>query len=310
MAAGARPGPGRRYELVFADRALITLVYLRTGLTHDALAALYEVGSSTIGRAVGEIRSLLAMRGLAVPDRSGLRLRTLEDVFAYAEAEAVTLRVDGTETQVRRPPANRPGRSAFISGKRRQNTIKTTTISDHQGRTLWSGAERPGRMHDQTALRTEGLAEQLRYRLRVKAEVDEGYRGLANEIFPTRSRRRRGNRKPRRRTAEREVRMARNAPPPVLPPDLRRARRRRTQAVASAAAIHRTPRNLRRHSSGHRRARLRPRSQARHPTQDEHRTRARLRDGLLNHPPAEPPDPHAPISIAGQAVSLPTCLLR
>lgn len=48
----------------------------------------------------------------------------------------ITLRIDGTETQVRRPRANRPGRRAFVSGKRRQNTIKTTTISDHQGRTL------------------------------------------------------------------------------------------------------------------------------------------------------------------------------
>ncbi|MGW8358060.1 transposase family protein [Streptomyces wedmorensis] len=53
----------------------------------------------------------------------------------------------------------------------------------HQGRTLWSGAERPGQMHDQTAGRTEGIAEQFRQYPRVKAEVDEGYRGLANE-FP------------------------------------------------------------------------------------------------------------------------------
>ena len=99
------------------------------------------------------------------------------------EAENVTLRIDGTETQVRRPRAGRPGRAAFVSGKRKQNTIKTTTISDGQGRTLWCGAVRPGRMHDQTAMRTEGIAEHFRPYPRVKAEVDEGYRGLANE-FP------------------------------------------------------------------------------------------------------------------------------
>ncbi|MDJ0460742.1 transposase family protein [Streptomyces sp. H27-C3] len=103
-------------------------------------------------------------------------------MFAYAEAEDVTLRIDGMETQVRRPQAGRPGRRAFVSGKRRQNTIKTTTISDHQGRTLWSGAERPGRMHDQTAMRTEGIAEQFHQHPGVKAEVDDGYRGLANEF--------------------------------------------------------------------------------------------------------------------------------
>ncbi|MEU9800352.1 transposase family protein [Streptomyces sp. NPDC051000] len=176
-------GAGPKYELVFADRVLATLVHLRTGLSHEALAVIYEVGSSTIGRAISEIRPLLAERGFAVPDRPGIRLRTLADVFAYAAAENITLRVDGTETQVRRPKAHYPGRRAFVSGKRRQNTIKTTTISDQQGRTLWSGAVRPGRMHDQTAVRTEGIADQLRQHPTVKAEVDEGYRGLANE-FP------------------------------------------------------------------------------------------------------------------------------
>jgi hypothetical protein len=176
-------GAGPKYELAFHDRLVITLAYLRTSLPQDALAVVYDVGSSTIGRAIQEIRPLLAARGFAVPGRPGLRLRTLEDVFAYAEAENVELRLDGAETQVRRPRAGRPGRRAFVSGKRKQNTIKTTTFSDGQGRLLYSGAERPGRMHDQTAVRTEGIAEQFRTRPGVKAKVDSGYQGLAKE-FP------------------------------------------------------------------------------------------------------------------------------
>ncbi len=56
------------------------------------------------------------------------------DVFAYAAAHRVELRIDGIETQVRPPRANRPGRRAFVSGKRKHNTIKTTTISDGRGR--------------------------------------------------------------------------------------------------------------------------------------------------------------------------------
>ncbi|MFF4139185.1 transposase family protein [Streptomyces mirabilis] len=176
-------GAGRKHELVFTDRVLVALVHLRTQLPHAALAELYGVGRSTVTEAIGEIRPLLADRGFAVPGQSGLRLRTLADVFAYADAEGVTLRIDGTETQVRRPKAHRSGRCAFVSGKKKQNTMKTTTISDGQGRTLWSGADRPGRMHDQTAMRTEGIAEQFRLHPDVRAEVDEGYRGLANE-FP------------------------------------------------------------------------------------------------------------------------------
>lgn len=179
-------GAGPKYELVFTDRLLATLVHLRTGLTYEALGLIYQVGKSTIGRAVAEVRPLLAARGFAVPQRPGLRLRTLEDVFAYAEAEGVTLRIDGMETQVRRPKSHWPGRRAFVSGKRKQNTVKTTTISDGQGRTLWSGAVRPGRIHDQTCVSTEGIAEQFRLHPGVKAEVDDGYRALRTSS-PTRS---------------------------------------------------------------------------------------------------------------------------
>lgn len=40
------------------------------------------------------------------------------------------------------------------------------------------GAVRPGRMHDQTAIKTEGIEELLRRHDDVHAKVDAGYRGL------------------------------------------------------------------------------------------------------------------------------------
>ncbi|MFJ8775016.1 transposase family protein [Streptomyces microflavus] len=178
-AAGAGPG----HDLVFVDRVITTLVVLRFQLPYQALAELYQTSRFTIGRAVREIRGLLAARGFAVPDGSGVRLRTLDDVFAFAEAEGVTLRIDGTEVQVRRPKAHRPGRKAYISGKKKQNTLKVVVISDGQGRCLWLGAIRPGRMHDVTQVRTEGIEEQLRLHPNVRAEVDSGYTGLARD-FP------------------------------------------------------------------------------------------------------------------------------
>jgi hypothetical protein len=141
------------------------------------------VGRSTVTRAIGEIRPLLAARGFAVPGEPGIRLRTLADVFAYAAARGVELRLDGTEVQVRRPPAGKPGRRAFVSGKKKMNTKKATVVTDGEGRTLWAGAFRPGRMHDQTAVRTEGIADLFRQHPQVRAKVDAGYRGLAKE-FP------------------------------------------------------------------------------------------------------------------------------
>ncbi len=178
------PGAGPRQRLGFPDRVLVTLVVLRTQLPHQALAVLYRVDRATVTRAVQEVRPLLAARGFAVPDLPGVRLRTLADAVAYAAAHGVQLRIDATETQVRRPAAKRPGRRAFISGKRKQNTIKTTAVCDGQGRTLWAGAVRPGRMHDQTAVKTEGIEALLRQHPRVRIRVDTGYRGLA-KAFPT-----------------------------------------------------------------------------------------------------------------------------
>jgi len=176
-------GAGPDHDLVFVDRVIVTLVALRFQLPHAALAELYGVDRSTVTRAIHEVRPLLAARGFAVPGNPGLRLHTLADVFAYAAAEGVELRLDGTEVQVRRPRANMPGRRAFVSGKKRQNTKKATVITDEKGRTLWAGAFRPGRMHDQTAVNTEGICDLFERFPEVKAKVDAGYRGLAKK-FP------------------------------------------------------------------------------------------------------------------------------
>jgi len=176
-------GAGPDHDLPFTDRVIATLVHLRLQLPHKALAVIYGVDRSTVTRAVREIRPLLAARGFAVPGESGLRLRTLADVFAYAASRGVTIRLDGTEVQVRRPRAGKPGRRAFVSGKKKQNTKKATVVTDEAGRTLWAGAFRPGRMHDQTAVKTEGIADLFTHFPQVNAKVDAGYRGLAKD-FP------------------------------------------------------------------------------------------------------------------------------
>jgi hypothetical protein len=63
------------------------------------------------------------------------------------------------------------------------NTKKATVVSDGKGRTLWTGALRPGRMHEQTALKTEGISDQFEQQPKVKTEVDSRYQGLAKQ-FP------------------------------------------------------------------------------------------------------------------------------
>jgi hypothetical protein len=181
-----RAGAGRRQRLSFTDRVVLTLVHLRIGIPHDALAVVFGVDRATVTRAIGQVRPLLANRGFAAP--TGVRLRTLADVFAYAAAEGVTLRLDATEIRVRRPRAGRPGRKAFVSGKLKQNTIKTTVVADAHGATLWCGSTRPGRMHDLTAARTEGIDVLLQTYPQVHILVDTGYQGLARDLMGATSR--------------------------------------------------------------------------------------------------------------------------
>ena len=119
-------GAGRHHKLEYVDRVLVTLAVLRLQIPQSVSAIMFDVDRSTVTRAVHQIRPLLAGRGFATP--RGHRLRTLEDVFAYADHHKVALRVDGSEIQVRRPKASRPGRRAFVSGKKKQNTIKFTEI--------------------------------------------------------------------------------------------------------------------------------------------------------------------------------------
>lgn len=173
------PGAGHPETLTLRDRVLVTLAWLRLALPHQALAVWYGVDRCTVSAAVRQVTPLLANRGFATP--TGVRLHTLADVLAYAAAEGLVVRLDGTEIQVRRPTAHRPGRRAFVSGKKKQNTIKPTIASDGRGRPIWVGAIRPGRMHDQTAVRTEGIDELIEQYPEVLFLVDSGYRGLAND---------------------------------------------------------------------------------------------------------------------------------
>ena len=202
--------------------------------------------------------------GSPVPHRPDLRLRTLADVFAYASSCGVELRIDGTEVQVRRPRASKPGRKAGLG--KEENEHQEGHRRHRRRRTHPVGRGVPPRPHaDQTAVRTEGIAD-LFTQFPVKAKVDAGYRSLAKE-FPDRSRPRRSSRR-------------RTPPPPRRPrPGTKpvtsshhsgsaSARQRRAQAMADPPEIPRTPRELRRNLHRHRRPGLRPRRRAvTHPSQ-------------------------------------------
>jgi hypothetical protein len=65
------------------------------------------------------------------------RLRILAEVVDHLGASGKTGIVDGTEIRVRRPAAGRKDRGTFISGKSKQNAVKSMVVTDGDGRVLF-----------------------------------------------------------------------------------------------------------------------------------------------------------------------------
>ncbi|MGW3304484.1 transposase [Streptomyces sp. CB02130] len=169
-------GAGAKYKLVFVDRLLATLVHLRHATTHDVLACWFGVDRSTITRAIGEVRPLLAERGCTVaPD---IRLRTLAEVIDHLGASGQTGIIDGTEVRVRRPAVGRKDREKFISGKNKQNAVKFMVVTDAEGRLLFCSPAEPASCADITHARKLGLVELLADGPAVEILADAGYQGL------------------------------------------------------------------------------------------------------------------------------------
>lgn len=149
-------GAGAKHRLVFVDRLLATLVHLRHATTHDVLACWFGVDRSTITRAIGEVRPLLAERGCTISP--GVRLRTLAEVVDHLDAGGKTGIIDGTEIRVRRPAAGRKDRDNFISGKSKQNAVKTMVVTDDDGCVLFCSPAQHDSCADITHARQLGLS--------------------------------------------------------------------------------------------------------------------------------------------------------
>jgi hypothetical protein len=174
-------GAGPARELVFIDRVIATLVILRFQLPHAAVALFYKVDRSTITRAVHEVRPLPAQRGFPASPNSGcaragrcVRLRRRRGC-----APARGRHRGGGQTA-----QGHQARTAGVRvGQEKAEHDHTHAISDEKGRLLWLGRCARGRMHDVTALRTEGIEDLPHHYPDVAVDVDSGYQGLARD-FP------------------------------------------------------------------------------------------------------------------------------
>ncbi|MFE6070111.1 transposase family protein [Streptomyces sp. NPDC056525] len=114
----------------------------------------------------------------AAPSRPGVRLRSLAEVVDYLGASGQTGIIDGTEIRVRRPAAGRKDRDKFISGKNKQNAVKSMVVTDADGRLLFCSPAQPASCADITHARQLGLVRLLADGPVVEILADAGYQGL------------------------------------------------------------------------------------------------------------------------------------
>ncbi|MGY5057621.1 transposase family protein [Streptomyces sp. 900105755] len=166
-------GAGAKHRLLFVDRLLAALVHLRHGATHDVLACWFDVDRSTITRAIGEVRPLLAERGCTVSP--GVRLRTLTEVVDHLGASGKTGIIDGTEIRVRRP-GRRTGTS---SSPARASRTPSRPWCSRTGMAGCCSAARPSpSCADITQARQLGLVKLLANGPAMEILADAGYQGL------------------------------------------------------------------------------------------------------------------------------------
>ncbi|MFH8259210.1 transposase family protein [Streptomyces roseolus] len=169
-------GAGAKHRLVFVDRLLAALVPLRHGVTHGVPACWCGVDRSTVTRAIGEVRPLLAERGCTVgPD---VRLRPLAEAVDHLGAGGKTRVIDGTEIRARRPAVGRKGRDGFLSGENKQNAVRSMEVTDDEGRVPWCSPTAPGSRADITHARQSGLFQLLADGPPAEILAGAGHQGL------------------------------------------------------------------------------------------------------------------------------------
>jgi len=83
------PGTGRRPRLTLTGKLIAAILHDRHGLSHRAIAALYQVRHEAICRHVGDIRLLLRQTGHTI-EPSTTKIATLDDLYRYAAESGIT----------------------------------------------------------------------------------------------------------------------------------------------------------------------------------------------------------------------------
>jgi IS5 family transposase len=169
-------GAGHPHSLALRTRLLLALVWLRVYPSYELLGWLFGLDKSNAWhntQDVLEILDTLTDFPFDRPDPDRRKLHSAEAVMeAFPEVRVI---IDAKEQAFRRPggwEAQKP----YYSGKKKRHTIKNQVACTPSGRIVSVSTTAPGRTHDLSVLRYNGLLERLPEGAGVM--TDKGYIGV------------------------------------------------------------------------------------------------------------------------------------
>jgi len=129
-----RAGGGKQPNLILEEQIILTLIYLRQGLTFQVLGLLFEVSESTAHNTFnywqGVFREVLPASLMETIKKLEIKLEDFQE-----ELEKHELIVDSSE-QARERPLDYQEQKKYYSGKKKNHTLKTQFIILPKGKDI------------------------------------------------------------------------------------------------------------------------------------------------------------------------------
>ena len=169
-------GAGHPHDLDPRTRLLLALVWVRVYPTYELLGWLFGLDKSSAWHNAQDVLEVLEGMTDFPFDRPGKdrpKLGTADAVMAAFPA--VRAVIDAKEQAFRRP-AGWDEPKPFYSGKKKRHTLKNQVVCTPSGRIASVSRTAPGRTHDLTVLRHDGVLDRLPADAGVM--TDKGYVGV------------------------------------------------------------------------------------------------------------------------------------
>lgn len=136
--------PSRKSSVSLEDKMMIVLVYLKTGMTFDAISSFFEISTTTCFRIIKYGLSVCEMTLTKLKSLPARDAQSTLDIFFALDGKKKIF-IDATERKIRKPKYNQ---KKFYSGKNKNHTVKNQIICNSKRKILFLSETVERKRHD------------------------------------------------------------------------------------------------------------------------------------------------------------------